>query len=548
MSDGLSELYRDLLTGSYDCVDRIVLNGYFRPGHNAGGFRIWWQNLTGSVDTLDNTHLMRLAGRFSRRVRGWAKANGVPVIDCRAGERKHDLAEEHLKSTPVTRGVFLILVRKAQAPVWEVSVSRKQHHLERKKPMPYVNHYSFHILDPDWGHVTIKISGHPPFPAQIIFNGHEYVACQAQKAGIGFTKDGNCFTHVADAAGLAKIADTLSEESAIGRLSQVCERWIYSSCLCFALDSDEQQQSGFRYQYSNYQIEYSRNLLFELGGRMERVFQTLIDRSRTALDLDTIKTILGYQRRPRYRTRKRKSAEWEVAIEKPRYDLTIFRLHCGKLTLKIYTKGERVLRIEAMAHNVTELDCGRSLEKFPRIIAELKGMLERFMQSLSCIDQCFIPDDTLEQLPEPAVVGKARVGGIDLNKARMRRVAEAVLALSWRPNGFTSSELADQVARSGPAAGGDYSPRQAAYDLKKLRGKQMVERVGKTRAYRATQTGLKAIAALVVLREKAIRPLLAAAQEIQPPRGSQNPTALDRHYETVRVGMAGILRKLGVAA
>ncbi len=49
-------------------------------------------------------------------------------------------------------------------------------------------------------------------------------------------------------------------------------------------------------------IEYSRNLLFELGGQMERVFQALIDRSRAALDLDTIKTIFGYRRRPRYRT------------------------------------------------------------------------------------------------------------------------------------------------------------------------------------------------------------------------------------------------------
>lgn len=548
MADGLSELYRDLLTGSYDCVDRIVLNGYFRPGHNAGGFRIWWQNLTGSVDTLDDTHLMRLAGRFSRRIRGWAKANAVPVIDCRAGERKHDLAEEHLKITQVTRGVFLILVRKAQAPVWEVKVSGKQHHLERKKPMPYVNHYSFHILDPDWGHVTIKISGHPPFPAQMIFNGHEYVACQAQKAGIGFTKEGNCFTHVGDAAGLAKIADTLSEESAIGRLSQVCERWIYSSCLCFALDLEEQQQSGFRYQYSNYQIEYSRNLLFELGGRMERVFQTLIDRSRAPLDLDTIKTILGYQRRPRYRARRRKSAEWEVAVEKPTYDLTIVRLHCGKLTLKIYTKGERVLRIEAMAHNVKALDCGRSLEKFPRIVEELRGILERFMQALSCIDQCFIPDDTLEHLPEPSLVGKAKVGGIDVNKPRMRQVAEAVLALSGRPRGFTSSELAKQVVQANHEIRSGYSPRQAAYDLKKLRGKQMAERIGKTRRYQPTPAGLKAIAALVVLREKVIRPLLASAQEIQPSRGSQNPTALDCHYATVRAGMAGIFRELGVAA
>jgi hypothetical protein len=411
-----------------------------------------------------------------------------------------------------------------------------------------VNHYSFHILDPDWGHVTFKISGHPPFPAQIIFNGHEYVACQARKAGIGFTKEGNCFTYAADASRLAKIADALSEESAIGRLKQVCDRWIYSSCLCFALDLQEQRNSGFQYQYSNYQIEYSRNLLFELGGQMERVFQALIDRSRAPLDLDTIKTILGYRRRPRYRTRKRKSAEWEVTVEKPTYDLTIFRLHCGKLTLKIYTKGERVLRIEAVAHNVKELDCGRSVEKFTRIVVELKSILERFVQALSCIDQCFIADDTLERLPEPSVVGKAKVGGLDFNKQRMRAVAEAVLALSWRPKGFTSSELANQVVQSNGAQGHSYSPRQAAYDLKKLRGKQMVERVSKTRRYQATPAGVKAIAALVVLREKAIRPLLAAAQEIRPSRGPQNPTALDRHYETVRVGMLGVLRELGVAA
>ena len=104
------------------------------------------------------------------------------------------------------------------------------------------------------------------------------------------------------------------------------------------------------------------------------------------------------------------------------------------------------------------------------------------------------------------------------------------------------------MAQSNSQPAGCYGPRQAAYDLKKLRGKQMVERIGKTRRYRATATGMKAIAALVVLREKAIRPLLAAAQQLQPSRGSQNPTTLDRHYETVRVGMAGVLRELGVAA
>src|SRR5215475_4184467 len=85
MTDGLSTLYQDLLGGSYDCVDRIVLNAYFRMGHDPGGFRVWWRALTGSDETLENAYLMRMAGRFSRRVRGYAKAHDIPVIDCSEG-------------------------------------------------------------------------------------------------------------------------------------------------------------------------------------------------------------------------------------------------------------------------------------------------------------------------------------------------------------------------------------------------------------------------------------------------------------------------------
>jgi hypothetical protein len=545
MGDGLSTLYQDLLSGSYDCVDRIVLNAYFRMGHDPGGFRLWWRQLTGSDATLDNAHVMRLAGRFGRRIRGYAKANNIPVVNCSAADRKHDIAEEYLAKTPITQGLFLVLVGRAQAPVWDVSAN---HHIEKKKPMPYVNHYSFHILDAEWGHITIKISGHPPFPAQIMLNGHEYVACQARKAGITFTKQGNCFTHISRPAALAKIAETLSEQRTIGRLSQLCDRWIYSTCLCFALDLEEQRLSRFHYQYSNYQIEYSRNLIFEVGGHMEQVFQALIDRSRVLLDLKTIKTILGRKQRPKYRSRKKRAAEWEVAVERPTYDLTIFKLHCGGLTLKIYTKGERVLRIEVIVHNTRELDCGRSLEKFPEIVSRLKALLERFADALSCIDQCFIADQTLERLPTASRVGKVMVGGIDLNKPRMRWVAEAVIALSASSDGFTASELAARVCALSKQTPAQYGPTRAAYDLKKFRGKQIVQRIGQTRRYEAGPAGLRAITALVVLTDKAIKPLLAAAQELSPRRGAQNPRPLDAHYDAIRASMRGVFHELGIAA
>ncbi len=105
--------------------------------------------------------------------------------------------------------------------------------------------------------------------------------------------------------------DALSDQWTGGRLSQACECWIYTTCLCFSLDLEERNQSAFHYQCSNYQVEYSRNLIFEICGHMDRVFQALIDRSRVLLDLKSVKSILSYKHRPNYRKRKKKSAEWE---------------------------------------------------------------------------------------------------------------------------------------------------------------------------------------------------------------------------------------------
>jgi hypothetical protein len=356
MADDFSQRYGDLLQGMYDCVDRIVLNAYYSLGHSAGGFREWWRRLNdGSDENLDNAHLMRMAGRFSRRVHGFARAHGVPIIDCGRGERKHRIAEEYLATHTVKSGLFLILVGRAMAPVWEVqrSASGVIQNLEKKRP--YINHYSFHILDPEWGHITIKMAGHPPFGAQVILNGHEYVACQARKRHLSFTKEGNCFTQLTDTVRLARIADTLTQEETIGRLIQVCERWIYSACLCFALDIDDQERTGFHYAYSVYQVEYSRNLLFHMGGQMEQVFERMVDRTRARLDVPRLRTMFGAKQRPRLTRRRTSEPRLAVVLETPEYGLSVFKVHFGNLTLKAYTKGERVLRFEAVVHNARDL-------------------------------------------------------------------------------------------------------------------------------------------------------------------------------------------------
>jgi hypothetical protein len=543
MTDELSERYGELLTGAYDCVDRIVLNAYFTLGHNPGGFRVWWRRLhDGSEEQLDNAHLMRLAGRFSRRVRGFAKAHNIPVVDCGRGERKHQIAEAYLATHTVGAGVFLILVARAAATVWEVKRSASGVIANLEKKTASVNHYSFHIMDPDWGHLTVKMSGHPPFGAQVILNGHEWVACQAQTAGIGYTKEGNCFTAVADPQALAQVADTLSQHATIGRLRQVCDRWIYTACLCFGLDADEQARSGFRYQYSVYQVEYSRNLLFRSGAQMDRVFNTLVDRTRSRLGVPTLRTLFGAKQRPRGSADP--SPRLAAMIETPRWDLTLFKVHFGRLTLKGYTKGEHVLRFEAVAHNTRQLGCGRTIERFPQIVTRLAGMTEQFLTTLDCVTTGFLADGTLDQLPLPARVGRTRTGGIDLNKPRIRAALAAVLALAAAPDGFTVADLAAKVQAIGGHSG--YTIRQAAYDLRKLRGKDLLVKPGRSHRYQVPPQAARTIAALLALRDQVIGPILAGVRSPRLGRKPAHWTAIDRDYETLRIGMQVLFADLGI--
>jgi hypothetical protein len=545
MTDELSKRYGQLLTGAYDCVDRIVLNAYFSLGHNPGGFRVWWRRLHDNSEAhLDNTHLMRMAGRFSRRVRAFAKAQGIPVIDCGRGDRKHQIAEEYLAAHPVSRGVFLILVARAAATVWEVKRSATGVIRNLEKKTAYVNHYSFHIMDPDWGHLTIKMSGHPPFGAQVIANGHEWVACQAQTAGIGFTKEGNCFTAVADPQALAQVADTLSQPATIGRLRQACDRWIYSACLCFGLDATAQARSGFGYEYSVYQVEYSRNLLFGSGAQMDRVFNTMVDRTRSRLDVPMLRTLFGAKKRPNSKATPDLSPRLAVVIETPRWDLTWFKVHFGLLTLKAYTKGEHVLRVEATVHNTKQLGCGRTIERFPQIVTRLAGMTERFCTTLDCVDTGFLADGTLDELPLPSRIGHTRIGGIDLNKPRMRAALAAVLALAAAPSGFTVADLTAKVQAIGGRTG--YTIRQAAYDLRKLRGKDLLVKPGRSRRYQVPPQAARTIAGLLTLRDQVIGPILAGVRSPQLGRKPAHWTAIDRDYETLRIGMQTLFADLGI--
>lgn len=547
LPDDFSSYIAQLLQGSYDCVDRIALRAYFRPGHTSGGFLIWWSKLFPDK-LLTQERLRRMAGEFARGVKAFSQKHKIPLQYCDIGDRnKYEKAERARPNDPNFQGVFLILVARAPALVWESKKNRRgKLWLRRPRKWPLVNHYHFHIMDRQWGHISIRMSGHPPFSSQILLNGHEWLERQAHKEAICYSKEGNCFAGGSDLPALDRLAAGLHGSTGLVSLAQVCDRWIYSACLCFGLTRKEQQRSEFRYSYSTFQLEYSRNLLFKSGRKLDQVYQGLIDRTRNLLDVPRLKTIFGRRNRP-HKDRVRGS-RLEKILDRSEHNLTVFKVHFGRLTLKMYDKGERVLRIELIVNNTAELRCGKGIEKLPGILERSRQMIVEFLAVVQAAHLSFLSAEQLDSLPMPTYKGQQRLAGVDIQKPRVRVVAQALIALAPQPGGFTAEQLAARVRSQQGQAMAKYNTRKAAYDLRKLRGKRLVQRVANSRRYRVRRPGIRTLAALLILREQVLKPVLAGVCHPKRGRPPKHVHPLDLHYQTLQRQMLSTLQYLKLAA
>jgi hypothetical protein len=264
--------------------------------------------------------------------------------------------------------VFAIFVAKAPGLVWQAKTNREGKVIVRRpKSWPLVYHYHFHIVDLEWGHVTIRMSGHPPFGLQISLNGHEWVERQARKQAISWVKEGNCFVGVSDLAGINGWPNSWTEPGAW----RYWGKWWIAGCIRPACVLDSTASSS--------------NV---------RAFATRIPATK--------------QRPSKTKARE---GRLEKIIERLAYDLTAFKVHFGKLTLKMYDKGDRVLRMEIIVNNIEELRCGKRLEKLPEMLERLETMVVAFLEVVQAAHLSFVDGQQLDALAVPIVRGARRRAG-----------------------------------------------------------------------------------------------------------------------------------------
>ena len=129
----------------------------------------------------------------------------------------------------------------------------------------------------------------------------------------------------------------------------------------------------------------------------------------------------------------------------------------------------------------------------------------------------------------------------------MRDALRAALALAPAPNGFTVAEFTAKVhALTGHDHTG-YSVRQAAYDLRKLRGKQLVDKPGTDPPLPRPAHPPRAPSP--PCSPCAIRSSPRSSPAVRSPRMGRKPahwTRVDRDYERIRIDMQTLFSDLAI--
>jgi hypothetical protein len=143
----------------------------------------------------------------------------------------------------------------------------------------------------------------------------------------------------------------------------------------------------------------------------------------------------------------------------------VFKVKWKNLTLKIYDKGGRVLRIEVVVHNVKDLRSGKVLDKLPELLKRMREMLVRFLGTVQAAHVAFLDEGAFERWSKPTERGTRRLAGIDLNKVPHRRSRPAADETVLRCHRVVGTEVGlrlVQLARNKVGPGTPGAPQTVA--------------------------------------------------------------------------------------
>ena len=175
-----------------------------------------------------------------------------------------------------------------------------------------------HRIDEQLGLCYLRVPTWCPFRLQFYFNGHNWLARQLHKAGIGYQLLDNAFVRIDDFEAAQPIADGLSIRALHHALDQFARRY------CPVV-----REFSVGYHWSLMQVEYATDIVFRRQCDLAPVYEAITRTAVHTVKAEHVATFLGRKLTGNYRD--------EIGNDfSTRIEGTRIRHHMGPASIKMY--------------------------------------------------------------------------------------------------------------------------------------------------------------------------------------------------------------------
>src|SRR3954449_12794635 len=498
-------------------IDRMYLNVYVPQLQREVGVASFFRYHRG-YQFVSSALMDPISKSFVAAMDAFARQEQVPVVQFRKGERKDEIAAEHLSRFTKTEGVLFIGKAQEKTPVFRTERRRSENTgatypwLVRSTAM--VNQFYVYCVDRDFGLFFLKFSTYFPYNAKLCLNGHEYAKRQLMQKGIGFEALDNGVLHCDDPKRLQAICDGLKAE----KIDALLRKWLRKLPHPFAAAD---RQAGYRYQISILPAEFSLTPVLDrpVTGRVffEEVIRENLDIGRPSqvqliFDRRVSRTTPG-----KFRTR--------VITEGVAPSLHV---DYKNTRIKQYHKEGRALRTETTINNTRDFGIGKLLKNLSALRQVGFQANRRLLDVQKISHDCSIGEDAFDGVVHPAEVEGQRAAALRFGDKRVQALFAVLVVFSLQLRGFTNSEMRVLLAQLLGVDPANYPGGKLTYDLRRLRLHGIIERIPHSHRYQLTADGLRLALFFSRTYARLLRPKLAQIMPQAPPQASPLRVAFDR--------------------
>jgi len=494
----VKQILTDKITLDIECIDRVYLNGYVKHLQLPGGLITFIREQMG-FPIPSPMVLPPFTQAFRKAVEKYAQEQGIHIVDFAKGEDKDEKAHLQLAKFEKKHGV--VLIGKAQEKALGYKGQRKDHGtkvwFEYSRQSVNVTYYYFYILDEEFGLFFIKVCTYFPFDIKVCFNGHEWAKQQLRKEGIQFEALNNGFLTCANPERLKIICRQLD----VQKIQALFDRWVEQ--LPWPI-SPQQRAAGYAHQLSIWQLEVSRTQVFQDPEQGWALVEALI---RDNLDLGRPDRVsLIFERK----VTKATPSEFHTRVLREGVQ-PIIRIHYKHSALKQYLKDGRALRTEMVFNNTLDFGILRGVQHFAELVQLGCHFNDRLLEQEQIDQDCFLSLQEMRKLGQSSLLEDGqRASALRFADPRTMAVLEVLACHAYIPKEIGNSSLRGAVAQRLVGVLDSYSSAQMTYDLRRLRLKGLIERIGNSHRYRLTVLGMKVVTFFTKLYHRLFAPGLAA--------------------------------------